>query len=173
MMDLEDAGRRIRFLIRDRDARYTSAFDAVFTSLNADVIKIPVRDRLGGLIHEYAQVALAAARFRHPHVSSRGKSANFGKVEDNGDWILMLLRIEGREDVLSRRTHQLTRYKSPIRKPIAGSKQGLPTTPLLERQGRAVSQRLESENLNRRTMYDRYIIQAVRQSVLIEDLECR
>ncbi|HYO17265.1 MAG TPA: hypothetical protein VES02_01170 [Dermatophilaceae bacterium] len=36
MMDLEDAGRRVRFLIRDRDARFTAAFDAVFTSMDAD-----------------------------------------------------------------------------------------------------------------------------------------
>jgi len=43
LMDLADAGRRVRFLIRDRDARFTPAFDAVFTSLDADVIKIPAR----------------------------------------------------------------------------------------------------------------------------------
>jgi mRNA-degrading endonuclease RelE of RelBE toxin-antitoxin system len=42
MMDLEDAGGRVRFLIRDRDTRFTPAFDAVFTSLDADIIKIPV-----------------------------------------------------------------------------------------------------------------------------------
>jgi hypothetical protein len=42
-MDLEDAGRRVQSLIRDRDARFTPAFDAVFTSLDTDVIKIPVR----------------------------------------------------------------------------------------------------------------------------------
>jgi len=42
-MDLEDAGHSARFLIRDRDSRFTAAFDAVFTSVGADVIKIPVR----------------------------------------------------------------------------------------------------------------------------------
>jgi transposase InsO family protein len=46
-MDLDDvvgkAGARVRFLIRDRDARFTAAFDAVFTADGADVIKIPVR----------------------------------------------------------------------------------------------------------------------------------
>jgi hypothetical protein len=43
LMDSQDAGRRVRFLIRDRDTRYTSTFDAVLTSLDTDVIKVPVR----------------------------------------------------------------------------------------------------------------------------------
>jgi putative transposase len=43
MTDLEDAGTRVRFLIRDRDTTFVSSFDAVFTSVGADVIKIPVR----------------------------------------------------------------------------------------------------------------------------------
>ena len=52
LMDVEDAGRRVRFLIRDRDARFTPAFDAVFTSLDADVIKIPVRVPVANAICE-------------------------------------------------------------------------------------------------------------------------
>jgi putative transposase len=52
LMDLDDAGRRVRFLIRDRDARFTPAFDAVFTSLDADVIKIPVRVPVANAICE-------------------------------------------------------------------------------------------------------------------------
>lgn len=52
LLDLEDAGRRVRFLIRDRDARFTPAFDAVFTSIDADVIKIPVRVPVANAICE-------------------------------------------------------------------------------------------------------------------------
>jgi hypothetical protein len=42
-MGSQDAGLRVRCLIRDRDARFTPTFDAVVTSLDMDVIKIPVR----------------------------------------------------------------------------------------------------------------------------------
>jgi putative transposase len=43
LMDLGERAEHIRFLVRDRDAKYTSVFDEVFTSLGARVIKTPVR----------------------------------------------------------------------------------------------------------------------------------
>ena len=41
--DLEEAGRRIRFLIRDRDTKFTVSFDEVFASIGVETIRIPVR----------------------------------------------------------------------------------------------------------------------------------
>ena len=45
LMDLEDRVGKVRFLIRDRDrdAKFTSAFDAVFTSTGIRIVKTPIQ----------------------------------------------------------------------------------------------------------------------------------
>jgi transposase InsO family protein len=40
--DLEEAGRRFRFLIRDRDTKFTASFDAVLASIGIETIRTPV-----------------------------------------------------------------------------------------------------------------------------------
>jgi transposase InsO family protein len=39
ILDLEDAGRSFRFLIRDRDTKYTTTFDAIFADAYTEMIK--------------------------------------------------------------------------------------------------------------------------------------
>jgi putative transposase len=41
LMSLDQGADRLRFLIRDRDAKFTAAFDAVFTTAGIDVLRTP------------------------------------------------------------------------------------------------------------------------------------
>ncbi len=43
LMDLDDANRRFRFLIRDRDRKFTAAVDAVLTAIDVRIMRTPVR----------------------------------------------------------------------------------------------------------------------------------
>jgi hypothetical protein len=43
LMDLDDHGRQFRFLIRDRDTKFTTAFDIAFAAAGIEILKIPPR----------------------------------------------------------------------------------------------------------------------------------
>ena len=43
LLTLEERGRRVRFLLRDRDAKFCRAFDDVFRSEEAEVVLTPVQ----------------------------------------------------------------------------------------------------------------------------------
>ena len=43
LMNLEDHTDGLTFLIRDRDAKFTAAFDAVFTAAGVRILKTPIR----------------------------------------------------------------------------------------------------------------------------------
>jgi transposase InsO family protein len=43
LMDLDEPAHRLRFLIRDRDAKFTAAFTAAFAAAGVEAVKIPPR----------------------------------------------------------------------------------------------------------------------------------
>ncbi|MGH3230035.1 MAG: integrase core domain-containing protein [Streptosporangiaceae bacterium] len=43
LMDLEDAGRRVKFVLHDRDASFTAAFDAVFQAAGVRIVRSAVQ----------------------------------------------------------------------------------------------------------------------------------
>jgi hypothetical protein len=43
LMDLDDRGREVRFLVHGRDSKFAAAFDAVFTSDGIRIVRTPVR----------------------------------------------------------------------------------------------------------------------------------
>jgi putative transposase len=43
LMDLEERGRQVRFLVHDRDSKFSAAFDAVFATEGIRIIRTPVR----------------------------------------------------------------------------------------------------------------------------------
>ena len=43
LINLDDAHRHVAILLRDRDSKFTAAFDAVLTAINVRIITTPVR----------------------------------------------------------------------------------------------------------------------------------
>lgn len=55
-MDLEDASAKAKFLIRDRDSKFTDAFDAVLNVAGLEVVKTGVRmPRMNSIMERWIQ----------------------------------------------------------------------------------------------------------------------
>ena len=62
-MDLEDAGTRAKFVLHDRDASLTAAFDAVFQAAGARVVRCAVQaPRMNSIIEGYQKLSSASFR---------------------------------------------------------------------------------------------------------------
>jgi putative transposase len=56
VMDLEDASAKAKFLIRDRDSKFTDAFDAVLNDAGLEVVKTGVRmPRMNSIMERWIQ----------------------------------------------------------------------------------------------------------------------
>ena len=79
LMDLGDRADRVRFLIRDRDSKFTAAFDGVFTGADIRIIRTPIRapranaiaERFIGTLRRECLDHLLITGPRHLHVVSR------------------------------------------------------------------------------------------------------
>jgi transposase InsO family protein len=60
VMDLHDAGATVKYLIRDRDSRYTAAFDAVLASEGIAIVKTGIRvPRMNAIMERWVRTCRA------------------------------------------------------------------------------------------------------------------
>ena len=67
LMDFGERADNLKFLIRDRDAKYTDAFDAVFTATGMRIITTPVQAPRANAICERWIASAARVHRPHPH----------------------------------------------------------------------------------------------------------
>ncbi|WP_319461404.1 transcriptional regulator [Micromonospora sp. RTP1Z1] len=81
VMDLEDADRRARFLIRDRDGKFPSLFDTVLNDAGIEVVLSGVRmPRMNALMEQHVMTDVVIAKVDIGQVAKRGPARD--RVDD-------------------------------------------------------------------------------------------
>jgi putative transposase len=99
LMELGDRADRFRFLIRDRDSKFTAAFDAVFAGADIRVIRTPVRA---------PQANAIAQRF-----IGRLRRECLDQLLITGPWHLALVQREYLHHFNAHRPHRSLDQRSP------------------------------------------------------------
>jgi hypothetical protein len=66
LMDLGEYGAQVRFLISDRDRKFTAPLAAVFSGVDSRIIRTPVRAPLAHAIAERIMATLRRGCLDHP-----------------------------------------------------------------------------------------------------------
>jgi hypothetical protein len=80
LMNLEDHADSFKFLIRDRDAKFTGAFNAVFTAIGGRIIRSPVRACQRGDLAGGRAAVETLAQFWDTSARTQDKASLFGKA---------------------------------------------------------------------------------------------
>ena len=103
LMNLEDHADGLKFLIRDRDAKFAAAFDAVFTAAGVRIIKTPARAPRANAI---AERWIASAR-----------RECLDRMLITGERHLRLVVSEYTDHYNTHRPHRALQQSSPVRRP--------------------------------------------------------
>jgi hypothetical protein len=103
LMDVEGQADGLKFLIRDRDAKFTAAFDTVFTAIGVRIIKTPV------------QASRANAIAERWIASARRECLN--RMLITGEWPLRLVLGEYIDHYNLHRPHRALQQSPPAGRP--------------------------------------------------------
>ena len=112
-MDLSDRAPSFRFLIRDRDAKFTTAFDEIFASEGLEIVKIPPRTpRANCYAERWIRTARAECTDRMLIYDERHLRSILGEYADHYN------RHRPHQSRQQRPTDQETQTTAPLNLPV-------------------------------------------------------